>query len=390
MSQTVARAEDARWMRLALGLARRRLGQVAPNPAVGAVIVRDGRVLGRGATSPGGRPHAEAVALAEARARYGGEAIRGATAYVSLEPCAHHGQTPPCAAALIEAGVARVVAPIEDPDPRVAGRGFATLRSGGVEVVTGGLADEAAELNAGFLTRLATGRPWLQLKLATTLDGRIATRTGESRWLTGPAARRRVHLMRARADAVLIGAGTARIDDPLLTVRLPGDWGPSLRIVADGGLSLPLTGQLAATARAHPLWILHRANAPAERRRALSDLGATPIETAHHETGRLNMSDALKALGDRGLTRLLCEGGGQIAAGLLAEDLVDEIALFTAGLAIGGDGLPAIQAFGLGPLAEAPRFHLIRSEGVANDMLTLWRRNVPLPAKDPLPPTALS
>lgn len=367
--------EDAHWMHLALGLARRRLGQVAPNPAVGAVIVQGGKVLGRGATAPGGRPHAEVVALDQARRLWGADALRGATIYVTLEPCAHHGKTPPCTDALIGAGISRVVATFADPDPRVAGRGFAALDAAGVEVTRDVLAETARALNIGFLTREATGRPWLQLKLATTLDGRIATMTGESRWLTGSAARRRVHLMRARADAVLIGAGTARIDDPMLDVRLAGDWGQSIRIVADGALSLPLTGRLARTARTHPLWILHRARAPVERRGALRDLGAETLEIAHHPGGRLQMAAALDALGARGLTRVMCEGGGQIAAALLHEGLVDEIALFTAGKLIGGDGLPAVRGFGLEHLGDAPVFTLTMTQEIAGDVLSFWRKS---------------
>ncbi|MEL6476172.1 MAG: bifunctional diaminohydroxyphosphoribosylaminopyrimidine deaminase/5-amino-6-(5-phosphoribosylamino)uracil reductase RibD [Pseudomonadota bacterium] len=366
------RNADARWMRVALGLARRRLGQVAPNPAVGALIVRDGRVLGRGATAPGGRPHAEVMALEHARSR--GHDVAGATVYVTLEPCAHHGHTPPCAQTLIESGVSRVVAAIEDPDPRVDGRGFAVLRQAGVAVDIGVLAEEATALNAGFLGRFDAARPWVQLKMAATIDGRIATRTGESRWITGETARRRVHLMRAQADAVLIGAGTARIDDPMLDVRLAGTWHPTIRIVADGGLSLPLTGRLAASARAQPLWVLHREGAAEERRQALAEIGVEILALPHNQDGRLDMGAAMHVLGERGLTRILCEGGGQIAAALIRDGLVDQVALFTAGKAIGGDGLPVVQGFGLERLDEAPRFELTRLEAVGGDTLSLWDR----------------
>lgn len=369
-----ATRSDLRWMRMALGLAQRGLGRVAPNPAVGAVIVRDGRLLGRGATAPGGRPHAEALALAQAREVWGAEALKGATAYVSLEPCAHHGLTPPCAASLISAGIARVVSTMEDPDPRVSGRGFGMLREAGVIVETGLLVEEAMELNAGFLKRQATGRPWLHLKLATTLDGRIATRTGESRWITGPEARKRAHLMRVRSDAVMIGAGTARTDDPMLDVRLPGDWPPSLRIVTDGALSLPLTGRLAQSARRHPLWILHRGTADHGRVRAFAEIGATPMLCPTAPDGQLDIDQAIRIFGERGLTRILCEGGGRLAASLLAADLVDEISLFTAGAAIGGDGLASVQGFGLKHLAEAPRFRLRAFEQVGADCLSNWRR----------------
>ncbi|MDT8342945.1 MAG: bifunctional diaminohydroxyphosphoribosylaminopyrimidine deaminase/5-amino-6-(5-phosphoribosylamino)uracil reductase RibD, partial [Thermohalobaculum sp.] len=209
-------ADDRRWMAMALGLARRGLGRVAPNPAVAALIVAEGQLLGRGVTAPGGRPHAEALALAQAMDLGGPDAARGATAYVTLEPCAHHGLTPPCAEALAAAGIARLVCPLSDPDPRVSGRGFVHLRAAGIAVETGLMAAEAAALNAGFLSRITRARPHLTLKLATTLDGRIATASGESRWITGPGARLRVHALRARADAILIGAGTARADDPML------------------------------------------------------------------------------------------------------------------------------------------------------------------------------
>ncbi|MEL6576860.1 MAG: bifunctional diaminohydroxyphosphoribosylaminopyrimidine deaminase/5-amino-6-(5-phosphoribosylamino)uracil reductase RibD, partial [Pseudomonadota bacterium] len=244
-------------MTAALALARRAVGRVAPNPAVAALLVRDGRLLARGITARGGRPHAEAVALADAAARH--VPVAGATAYVTLEPCAHHGLTPPCADALAAAGIARVVCPIEDPDPRVSGRGFEALRRMGVEVVTGLCAGSAESVNAGFLSRVRRGRPFVTLKLASTLDGRIATATGESRWITGPAARRRVHLMRMQADAVLVGAGTARADDPMLDVRGYGA-GVShpLRAVADPRLSLDPTSRLVQTARTQPLLIAYR------------------------------------------------------------------------------------------------------------------------------------
>jgi diaminohydroxyphosphoribosylaminopyrimidine deaminase/5-amino-6-(5-phosphoribosylamino)uracil reductase len=368
-------AGDARWMRMALTLAGRSLGRVAPNPAVGAVLVQGGRVLGRGATADGGRPHAEAMALDQARTRYGAGALRGATAYVTLEPCAHHGHTPPCAEALIKAGISRLVCPLEDPDPRVLGRGFAALEAAGVTVETGLMAVEARRLNAGFLSTVERRRPHLTLKLAMTLDGRIATRAGESRWITGAQARRRVHLMRARADAVLIGAGTARADDPMLDVRgLGPGMAQPIRVVADGGLSLPLTGRLAASAREVPVRVLHRQGAPAERRAALTGLGVETVETAASDSGMLDMVDALRRLAAGGITRVLCEGGGKLAAALLSARLVDEIALFTAGKAFGGDGVPGVASFGLDRLTEAPGFELASVEPVGGDVLSLWQR----------------
>ncbi|HUF87284.1 MAG TPA: bifunctional diaminohydroxyphosphoribosylaminopyrimidine deaminase/5-amino-6-(5-phosphoribosylamino)uracil reductase RibD [Thermohalobaculum sp.] len=367
-------------MRMALALAARSLGRVAPNPAVGAVLVREGRVLGRGVTGDGGRPHAEAVALDQARARHGARALRGATAYVTLEPCNHHGRTPPCAEALVAAGIARVVCPLEDPDPRVSGRGLAALARAGVAVTSGVLRHEARRLNAGFLSRIERGRPHVTLKLAATLDGRIATRAGESRWITGPEARARVHLMRARADAVLIGAGTARADDPMLDVRGLGPLAAQpLRVVADGSLTLAPDSRLARTARDIPVLLLHRPDAPAARREALAALGVgtvavAPGQDALLDDGLLDLAEALRALARADVTRLLCEGGGRLAASLLAAGLADEIALFTAGKAIGGDGRPVLEALGLDRLADAPAFDLAELETAGDDVLSLWRR----------------
>ena len=359
--------DDQRWMRGALSLARRRLGQTWPNPAVGCVLVRDGRVLGRGATGVGGRPHAETEAL-----RAAGDAS-GATAYVTLEPCAHHGRTAPCSQALIDAGVSRVVCATGDPDPRVAGKGIDALRGAGITVDIGVMKDEAKAINAGFLKRILREEPWVTLKLAATLDGRIATRTGESRWITGPASRRRVHLMRAQSDAILIGAGTARTDDPMLDIRGLGlSTRRPVRIVADGALSLPLTGRLASTAQTQPLWIMHRAGADPRRIEALSGVGAEAIEVGDDD-GVLRMSNALEILAIRGLTRVMVEGGGRIAASLLSAGLVDEIALFTAGKTFGNDGTPAVQGFGLDALADAPAFKLRSTEAVGDDTLTWWQ-----------------
>jgi diaminohydroxyphosphoribosylaminopyrimidine deaminase/5-amino-6-(5-phosphoribosylamino)uracil reductase len=355
-------------MALALGLARRGLGRVWPNPAVGSVIVHDGRIVGRGWTQPGGRPHAETVALAQA-----GRAARGATAYVTLEPCAHHGQTPPCAEALAAAGVARVVSALEDPDPRVAGRGHALLRDAGISVETGLLATEAEALQRGFLNRIRLGRPMVTLKLAASLDGRIATARGESQWITGDAARRRVHAMRATHDAVLIGAGTARADDPALTVRGLGIGHQPVRVIAARKLDLPTDGTLANTADEVPVWLLHGPAAAAPAREAWEARGAHLIEVEEAAEG-LDPAAMLAALAKAGLTRVFCEGGGQLAASLLKADLVDELALFAAGIALGADGRPAVGPLGLDALAVAPRFTLAHIDQIGPDMLSFWSR----------------
>jgi diaminohydroxyphosphoribosylaminopyrimidine deaminase/5-amino-6-(5-phosphoribosylamino)uracil reductase len=359
---------DQRWMALALGLGARGLGRVSPNPAVGCVIVRDGRVVGRGWTQPGGRPHAETEALARA-----GEAARGATAYVTLEPCAHHGQTPPCASALVAAGVARVVTALIDPDPRVAGGGHEMLRVAGVEVTTGVLEDEARRANEGFLRRVTEGRPHLTLKLATSLDGRIATATGESQWITSPAARRSVHAMRARHDAVLVGAGTARADDPSLTVRGLGvSWQP-VRVVVSRHLDLPTDCKLFREIEAAPVWLCHGPDAAADRRERWKARGARLIDVPTGRSRQIDMAAMLRELGAAGLTRVFCEGGGSLAASLLGAGLVDELVTFTAGLALGAEGQPGLGAMGVDRLAGAPRFTLDRLTAVGPDVLAFWR-----------------
>lgn len=322
----------------ALRLARRGLGNVWPNPAVGCVLVREGRIVGRGWTQPGGRPHAERMALDAA-----GAAARGATAYVTLEPCAHHGRTPPCAEALIAAGVTRVVSALTDPDPRVTGRGHAMLRAAGIGVTEGVRADAAAALQRGFLTRVTLGRPMVTLKLATSFDGRIATGSGESRWITGEAARRHVHALRLTHDAVMVGGGTARADLPALNIRGFGAVRQPVRLVI---ANAPIPDLPPEDAAHGPLWVLP---------------GPLP--------------EALAELGRRGLTRVLCEGGGQLAAGLLGAGLVDELVGYTAGVLLGGDGRAAVGPLGLQHLSDAPRFRLAEARPLGGDLFHRWVRD---------------
>lgn len=351
----------------ALHLGARGLGQVWPNPAVGCVLEKDGRILGRGWTQMGGRPHAEVMALAAA-----GPQARGATAHVTLEPCAHHGQTPPCANALIAAGVAHVSFAVQDPDPRVAGRGAQMLRAAGIGVSVGALADQARAAHAGFFKRVLHGVPMVTLKLAASLDGRIATASGESQWITAPPARAQVQALRAAHDAVMVGSTTALVDDPLLTVRGLGDVRQPVRVVVDSVLRLPLGHKLAQSIPQAPLWLLHGDTAPPEKIEAWTKAGARlfccPRAGAH-----LDLRAALAALAQAGLTRVLCEGGGVLAAALLRAGLVDELALFTAGLALGGDALPALGAMGWAALGEAPRPRLIDSRPIGPDLFSLWR-----------------
>ncbi|MFD0979630.1 bifunctional diaminohydroxyphosphoribosylaminopyrimidine deaminase/5-amino-6-(5-phosphoribosylamino)uracil reductase RibD [Tropicimonas aquimaris] len=361
-------AIDRRFMAMALGLGARGLGQVWPNPAVGCVIVKGGRVLGRGWTQPGGRPHAETEALAQA-----GDAARGATAYVTLEPCAHHGKTPPCAEALAEAGVARVVSALTDPDPRVAGQGHARLAAAGVALTAGVMEAEARRGNEGFLSRINRGRPHLTLKLATSLDGRIATATGESQWITGPEARRAVHAMRASHDAVLVGAGTARADDPSLTVRGLGIDRQPVRIVASRRIDLPTESRLFTRIEEAPVWICHGPDADAQRHAAWAGRGARLIDVSPNGGRQIDPLSLLQALGAAGLTRVFCEGGGALAASLLNAGLVDELVTFTAGIGLGAEGQPGLGAMGLDRLAEAPRFALDRLDRIGPDVLARWR-----------------
>ena len=352
--------EDRRFMAQALRLAARGLGNVWPNPTVGCVVVRDGRVLGRGWTQAGGRPHAETEALR----RTGGAAL-GATAYITFEPCAHYGRTPPCTMALLHAGVRRVVVATADPDPRVDGQGLAQLRQAGVEVRAGVLEAEAEALNAGFIRRVRTGRPLVTLKLATSLDGRIATRAGASRWITAGRARIEAHRLRATHDAILIGSGTALADDPSLTCRLPGlEHRSPLRVVVDRRLRLPATAALVRSAGARPVLVVAGPDADPERARALEAAG---VEVARLEGGA--PAAPLEELGRRGVTRVLVEGGAMLAASLLRARLVDRLIWFTAPLLIGGDGLAAVGSLGVDALDEAHRLREAGARTLAPDRM---------------------
>jgi diaminohydroxyphosphoribosylaminopyrimidine deaminase/5-amino-6-(5-phosphoribosylamino)uracil reductase len=357
-------------MRAALALARRSLGRTWPNPAVGCVIAKDGRVIARGRTQDGGRPHAEVDALDQA-----GEAARGATVYVTLEPCSHFGKSPPCADALVRAGVARVVSAMEDPNPSVNGQGHVRLRQAGIAVDVGEGAREAAEINAGFLLRLRTGRPLFHLKLASSLDGRIATASGESKWITSEGARADGHRLRAIHDAILVGAGTVAADDPDLTCRLPGLGAYSpVRIVLDSKAGLAETSKLVKTARQVPVWLLCTSAAPATRREALHKAGIEIIEVAAAADGRVDAAAAAQALGQRGLTRVLVEGGGQVAAAFLKVGLIDRITSYRAGVVLGADGRSAVGELGFNRLDFAPRFRLVSARSLQGDTVESWTR----------------
>jgi diaminohydroxyphosphoribosylaminopyrimidine deaminase/5-amino-6-(5-phosphoribosylamino)uracil reductase len=362
------RDDDDRFMALALSLARRGLGRVAPNPAVGCVIVDGGgHIAGRGWTQDGGRPHAETEALRQAGGRG-----RGATAYVSLEPCAHHGQTGPCAEALINAGVARVVSATEDPDPRVAGKGHALIKAAGISLTVGVREIEAQALNAGFFSRVRRGRPAVTLKLATTLDGKIALASGASRWITGERARAHVHLLRAQHDAVMIGIGSALADDPELTCRLPGvDTRRLVRIVVDSRARLSPSSKLASSAREQPVWLLTASSTDAAAAASLAAKGVEILRVPASPLG-LDLAAALKTLGDRGLTRVLVEGGAVLAASLIKVALVDNLLWYRAPT-IMGDGLSAVAALGLADVNGLPRFRREETIRLGDDVLETFR-----------------
>ncbi len=349
-------------MRHALRLAERALGQTAPNPAVGCVILsRDGRIVGRGSTGRGGRPHAEAVALGEAA-----DAARGATVYVTLEPCAHHGRTPPCTDALLQAGIGRLVAAVGDPDPRVNGAGFERLRAAGVEVVTGVLEKEAAALNAGFFLRVRDERPLVTLKIAASADGRTASAGGESCWITGEDARHFGHLLRAKYDAILIGVETAIVDDPLLTCRLPGleDRSP-VRVILDTRLRLPPSSKLVSTARDTPTWIFTVSEGGCELRAA----GAEIFGVGRDARGRPDIAAVLRMLADRGITRLLVEGGAGVHASFIDRGLADRLEIFRAPSILGAAGYPAVDALAALGLDEVPSFDRTGTRRFGSDLL---------------------
>jgi diaminohydroxyphosphoribosylaminopyrimidine deaminase/5-amino-6-(5-phosphoribosylamino)uracil reductase len=362
--------DDLLHMRAALALARRGLGNAWPNPAVGCVLVKDGRVIGRGWTQPGGRPHAETEAL-----RRAGDAARGATAYVTLEPCSHHGRTPPCCEALAGASIARVVMAMRDPDPRVNGRGLAMLRGAGIVVEEGLLEAEARALNAGFFRRIQAGMPVVTLKLASTLDGRIATASGESRWITGEAARREVHALRARHDAILVGSGTVLADDPDLTCRVPGmERVPMLRVVADARLRTPEAARLVQSAGLAPVLIITAPGHPPAAQAPFMAAGADIVTVPAHAAGGLDLPSLLRALGRRGVTRVLAEGGAGLAAALLRQGLVDRLVWFHAPAVMGGDGHPALEGLRLAALSAMPRFRRTAQRALGDDMLSEFER----------------
>jgi diaminohydroxyphosphoribosylaminopyrimidine deaminase/5-amino-6-(5-phosphoribosylamino)uracil reductase len=361
-------------MQLALALGRRGLGHTWPNPAVGAVVVQETArgpiIVGRGWTQAGGRPHAETEAL-----RRAGAAARGASLYVTLEPCSHYGKTPPCVDAIVSAGIVRVVSALEDPNPQVAGQGHARLRAAGVAAEVGLGAHEARRAHAGHICRIRHGRPHIVLKLAISVDGKVALAGRRPVAITGEESRMRVHLMRAQSDAILIGIGTALSDDPALTCRLPGMQAASpVRVVLDGTLRLPPESQLARTAQETPLWVFGGRHAPGAAEAALRAKGADVIRTDVADD-RPEVSAVLRELAARGITRLMVEGGPITAAAFVSSDLVDEACLFRSGMRIGTDGIDALEGLPLEALTQSERLKPVGSENAGVDRIDYFERN---------------
>ena len=362
---------DRRFMQLALTLGRRGQGRTWPNPAVGAVAVKDGVIIGRGWTQPGGRPHAEREALKRA-----GEAARGATLYATLEPCSHFGKSPPCADAIIEAGITRVVSAIEDPNPEVAGQGHGKLRAAGIAVDVGPCATEAAYDHAGHFRRIRDKRPHVILKLAVSADDKIGAAGHKPVAITGEAARTRVHLLRAQSDAILVGIGTVLADDPLLTCRLPGMEARSpVRVVLDRALRIRGTSKLVHSARQTPLWVMTSELAEAAAAARLGAAGAQVIRIATTASPPgLDLSATLRALAEKGITRLMVEGGSRVASSFVAAGLVDEVWLLRGAGAVGADGIAALDALQLTAITQSPGFRVRASEALQNDTLTIYER----------------
>ena len=358
---------DERYMALAISLGRRNLGQTSPNPSVGCVLVKNDVIVGRGYTAPGGRPHAETQALKQA-----GSVANGSTAYITLEPCSHEGKTPPCAQALVEAGVKRAVIATIDPDKRVNGKGISILEAAGIEVKVGVLAEQASLDHAGFFSSQSDCRPWITLKLATSIDGKIATSKGDSKWITGSSARHFVHNMRRKHDAIMVGSGTVISDDPSLNVRDLGTCIQPYRIVVSSNLEIPVKSNLTKTIYEQPVWIFHSNEASEERKRKWLDLGAQLFECQVDNFG-ISMKDIMQKISDKGITRLLCEGGGKLAASLMRSELVDEIVTFHGGLAIGADGFSSIGDLGIYSLGEAKRWRLNQTLSFGAEVLNIWR-----------------
>ena len=364
---------DQSHMRVALRLAARGLGSVWPNPSVGCVIVKDNIVISRGVTGAYGRPHGEDIAL-----KLAGDKANGATLYVTLEPCSHHGKTPPCAEAIIKSGIKRVVIAIGDPDPRVSGNGILMLKNAAIKVDIGCMKDEARYISAGFLMRINHKRPLVAIKTATTLDGYIATNKGNSKWITGDQARMAGHQLRAKYDAILIGSGTAIADDPMLNCRISGFTGRQpVRIVLDSNLNISLNSKLVKTAKQQPIWIITAVNINNNVKNhnkfmALQELGVKILQCKLGDNNHIDIVAAIELIGKKGITRLLVEGGGKLSASLFKANIVDLIYWFRAAAIIGGDGIAAISAYGVDNISMMQKFNLRSIKSIGLDRLEIY------------------
>ncbi|HIJ90483.1 MAG: bifunctional diaminohydroxyphosphoribosylaminopyrimidine deaminase/5-amino-6-(5-phosphoribosylamino)uracil reductase RibD [Desulfobulbaceae bacterium] len=357
--------DDHAWMQLAIREARKGLGRTSPNPCVGAVVVKNNKLIATGFHQKAGTPHAEVHALRAAGAR-----AKGATIYVTLEPCNHTGRTPPCTQAILAGGIKRVVVGMLDPNPLVAGGGCKTLEAQGVAVMQGVLAEECRSLNRPFIKHVTTGLPWVIMKAGMSLDGRLALGSGQSGWITNEQSRRQVHRLRDRVDAILIGSGTALLDDPALTTRLPGRQGRDpLRVILDTALRLPATARMLQQPSSAETWIFCGPDADVKRAEALIASGGVIKQVRLDEAGQLDLGAVLCELGRAQITSVLVEGGSRVHGAFLRADLVDEVNIFVAPLFIGGNGVPLLDTLGLQKVADAPRFSTTKVRRLGNDVL---------------------
>ena len=362
--------DDAKWMEIALRLADRNIGNVCPNPAVGCLIVNDNRIVGRGWTQAGGRPHAEVMALEQA-----GEKSIGATVYTTLEPCSHYGKTPPCSDALISARIKRLVGAVKDPDPRVDGKGFSKLRDAGIEVVEGILESKAIELNRGFIARVTKKLPFVTLKMAMSIDSRIATRTGDSKWITGEKARYSSHFLRSKHDAILTGIGTVLADNPILNTRICGLENRSpTRIIMDSKLSLPIDSQIVSTATEYKTIIFTTGAAEKSKKKHIESFGLQVVTLTGNKSGRVSLIETLEFLAAKGINSVLIEGGGILSTEFLKSDLIDELLVYRAPIILGGDGRAAVEGLGVSDLSAGVAFERTGIASIGTDLMETYKR----------------
>lgn len=350
-------------MKSAIVLARTGLGRTAPNPSVGSVIVKNGTIIARARTADRGRPHAETIALAKAA-----DQAQGATLYVTLEPCAHYGKTPPCVDFIIKSGITRVVIGVSDPDPRVSGQSITKLEQAGISVSCGVLEDECTKVHKSFLTRINKKRPYVTLKTACTLDGRTACASGESQWITGALARRHVHTLRAKSDAILIGAGTVQADNPSLTTRLDGVAHKSVRIVLDTNLRTPVSSKLVQTVNDAPLWIFYE-----KRSAGYDELVRAGVELIETQSCQ-NLKSVLNTIASKGINQLLVEGGATIHGAFIKVGLCDDIMIYRAPSLLGESAKPLVSGLQIDKLSEKSSFTCIETRKLGADMLEVYER----------------